>query len=184
MSDKGIGSFARYKCHIFAPHFFAPLLRPVSGETAEAVTPTFRGGDLEVTTTARRGSRSGTCQCSPLLCSSAQRRGNSCEFRYASLYPREARHSCRAVRLSWLLRFSGRPNSQTRIVAARPARASMVAQARRSAKGVSRLLVLFPPAAWRVVARSPPATYLTANHRTSPPGPPLRPADRGAARRA
>jgi hypothetical protein len=51
MSDKGIGSFARSECHIFAPHFFAPLLRPVSGETAEAVTPTFRGGDLEVTTT-------------------------------------------------------------------------------------------------------------------------------------
>ncbi len=55
MSDKGIGSFARYKCHIFAPHFFAPLLRPVSGETAEAVTPTFRGDDLEVTTTGDAG---------------------------------------------------------------------------------------------------------------------------------
>ena len=51
MSGKRIGSFGRYKCHFFTPHFFAPVLRPVSGETVEAVTSTFRGGDLEVTTT-------------------------------------------------------------------------------------------------------------------------------------
>jgi hypothetical protein len=36
-------------------------------ETAEGVTPAFRGGDVDVTTTARRDSRSGTCQCSPVV---------------------------------------------------------------------------------------------------------------------
>jgi len=48
----------------FTPHFFAPVLRPVSGETAEAVTPTFRGGDLEVTTTGDAVPVALQCQCS------------------------------------------------------------------------------------------------------------------------